>query len=208
MISTSSPPTRGAFFVEIYFNARIRPMAYDFKQFKTRVLEVTDWLQKEMMSIRTGRATPTLLDSIQVESYGSRVPLKQVGSINVEDPRTLRVTLWDKEQVRGVESAIAASNLGVSAIADGNSVRVVFPELTTEKRTILLKLAKDKVEEARISLRKERERVWSDIQDQERTGQVSEDEKFRLKDELQKMIDAENKNLEEINKRKEGEISL
>ncbi|MEA1929285.1 MAG: ribosome recycling factor [Patescibacteria group bacterium] len=183
-------------------------MAYDFKQFKTRVLEVTDWLQKEMMSIRTGRATPTLLDSIQVESYGSRVPLKQVGSINVEDPRTLRVTLWDKEQVRGVESAIAASNLGVSAIADGNSVRVVFPELTTEKRTILLKLAKDKVEEARISLRKERERVWSDIQDQERTGQVSEDEKFRLKDELQKMIDAENKNLEEINKRKEGEISL
>lgn len=182
-------------------------MSYNFSPFKDRLKAVTDWLAKELSTIRTGRATPALLDSIQVDSYGSKVPLKQVGSINIEDARTLRVTLWDQSQVRSVESAIAASNLGVSAIGDGSTVRVIFPELTADKRQILLKLAKDKVEEARVSLRQERERVWSDIQDKEQAGEISEDNKFRFKEELQKMVDEENKKLEEAGERKEKEIS-
>ncbi len=183
-------------------------MPYNFNNFKTRGREIEEWLGKELASIRTGRATPALLDGVQVESYGSRVPLKQVGSINIEDARTLRVTMWDKAQVRAVESAIAASNLGVSAVGDGNSVRVIFPELTTEKRQLLLKLVKDKMEEARVSLRKEREHVWNDIQTKERDGDLSEDDKFRYKEELQKLIDEENAKLEMASARKEKEIGV
>ena len=175
-------------------------MPYNFNNFK-------EWLTKELSTIRTGRATPALLDAVQVESYGSRVPLKQVGSVNIEDARTLRVTLWDKTLVRGVESAIAASNLGVSAVGDGNSVRVIFPELTAEKRQLLLKVVKNKVEEARVSLRQERERVWNDIQAKEKAGEMSEDDKFRYKEELQKLIDGENTKLEAGSARKEKEIS-
>lgn len=181
-------------------------MPYNFNNFKTRAKEIEEWLGKELASIRTGRATPALLDSIQVESYGAKMPLKQVGSVNIEDARTLRVTLWDKTLVRAVESAIAASNLGVSAVGDGNSVRVIFPELTAEKRKLLLKVVKDKVEEARVSLRKERERVWNDVQTKERDGALSEDDKFRYKDELQKLVDEENAKLEAASGRKEKEI--
>ena len=182
-------------------------MTYNFTAFKTRAKEIEGWLQKEMSSIRTGRATPALLDSVQVDSYGARMPLKQVGSINIEDARTLRVTLWDKTQVRAVESAIAASNLGVSAVGDGSSVRVSFPELTADKRKLLLKLSNDKVEEARVSLRKERERIWGDIQTKERAGELSEDDKFRSKEELQKLVDEENAQLEAAGQRKEEEIN-
>ncbi len=181
-------------------------MAYNFNSFKERLSEVEEWLTKEFASIRTGRATPALLDGVSVESYGSRVPLKHVGSISIEDPRTLRVTLWDKSQVKATESAIASANLGVSAIADGLAIRVIFPELTADKRKLLSKLAHEKLEEAKVSLRKEREKVWNDIQTQEREGGLSEDEKFRHKDELQKLVDDTNAKLEAHNDRKEAEI--
>lgn len=182
-------------------------MPYSFNQLKSKTKESNDWLAKEFASIRTGRATPALLDGVQVESYGARVPLKQVGAIAVEDPRTLRITLWDQSQVRGVESAIAQANLGVSLTTDGTSVRVIFPELTADKRKLLLKLANEKTEEAKISLRKEREKVWNEIQAKEKSKELSEDEKFRLKDELQKIMDEESKKLDALKLRKETEIN-
>ncbi len=181
-------------------------MAYSFTEFKARAGEVREWLGREFTSIRTGRATPALLDGVQVESYGARVPLKQVGSIGVEDPRTLKVTLWDKSQFKSVEQGIQAANLGVSVRSDADALRVIFPELTADKRTLLTKLAKEKLEEARISLRKERERTWNEIQAEEKEGTVSEDEKFKLKDELQKLVDAENRELEAAFERKTAEI--
>ena len=181
-------------------------MPYNFLAFKNRTKEIEDWLTQEFASIRTGRATPTLLDSVTVESYGSRVPLKHVASITIEDPRTLKVTLWDKAQVKASESAIASANLGVSAIADGLGIRVIFPELTSEKRKLLIKLAKEKLEEAKVTLRKEREKVWNDIQAKERDGDLSEDDKFRSKEELQKMVDGVNSKLEAMGQRKETEI--
>lgn len=181
-------------------------MAYNFNSFKTEVKEIDEWLAREFSAIRTGRATPALLDGVQVESYGSRVPLKQVGAIGVEDPRTLKISLWDKSQMRGVESAIQAANLGVSVTADATSVRVIFPELTSDKRKILNKVANEKIEQARISLRQAREKTWNEIQAAEKSGDVSEDEKFRLKDELQKMVDAANGQFDEAGKRKQAEI--
>lgn len=181
-------------------------MAYNFNNLKTEIKEIDEWLAREFAAIRTGRATPALLDGVQVESYGAKVPLKQVGAIGVEDPRTLKITLWDKSQMRGVESGIQAANLGVSVTADATSIRVIFPELTADKRKILTKVANEKIEQARISLRQAREKTWNEIQTKEKGGEISEDERFRLKDELQKLVDEANRQFDEAGKRKQTEI--
>ncbi len=181
-------------------------MNYNFTTFKTRVSGVSEWLVQELSGIRTGKASPILLDGVQVESYGSRVPIKHIAAISMEDAKTLRVTPWDNSQVKAIESAIAQSNLGLSTAPDQIGLRVIFPDLTEERRKALRKVVGEKLEEARISLRKEREKVWTDIQAQEKAGELSEDDKFRLKDELQKMIDEGNKALEATVERKEKEI--
>jgi len=181
-------------------------MTYDFSPLKQKITDTQEWLRKEFQGIRTGQATPTLLDNIQVESFGTRVPLNQVGNVGVEDARTLRVSVWNVEQVKDVEKAITDANLGVGVTPDESGVRVTFPELTSERRDTLIKLSKDKLEEARISLRGERDSVWSDIQKQEKDGEMSEDEKFSYKDEMQKLIDDGNKSLDELGKKKEAEI--
>tara|TARA_B100000745_G_scaffold58094_1_gene34426 strand:- start:18393 stop:18941 length:549 start_codon:yes stop_codon:yes gene_type:complete len=179
---------------------------YDFSPLQQRIDETQEWLRKEYAGLRTGRATPTLLDSIYVESYGSRVPLNQVANIGVEDARTLRITPWDRAQVKEIEKAITAADFGVGISTDEKGIRVSFPELTSERRDTLIKMAKEKLEAARQSLRGIREEVWSVIQTQEKEGEMSEDEKFRNKDDLQKHIDAANKALEELFSRKEEEI--
>ncbi|MBI2617851.1 ribosome recycling factor [Candidatus Kaiserbacteria bacterium] len=181
-------------------------MAYDFSSLKKKISDTEVWLKKEFQSIRTGRAVPALLDGIQVESYGSRVSLNHVGSIGIEDPRTLRVSVWNTEQVKDVERAITDANLGVGVSSDEKGVRVTFPELTSERREMLIKLAKDKREDARVSLRSERDLVWSDIQKKERDGEVGEDDKFRYKEEMQKLVDKGNKALDALMEKKEAEI--
>lgn len=183
-------------------------MAYNFSNLRVKAREIEEWLGREFASIRTGRATPTLLDSVQVESYGARVPLKQVGAITVEDVRSLKISVWDKTQLKAVESAIMAANLGLSVAgaSDGSGLRVTFPDLTADKRTMLAKLAHDRTEEAKVSLRKEREKVWNDIQEKEKSKDLSEDDKFRLKDELQKIVSEENEKLEKLKAKKDMEI--
>lgn len=181
-------------------------MAYNFIKHKENLKGVEEWLKKELSQVRTGRANPALLDSVQVESYGARVPINQVGNIVAEDPRTLRVTPWDHSQIKDIEKAIMAANLGVAVGADDKGVRVSFPELTTERRESILKIAKKKLEEAKVSLRTERDRVWNDIQAKEKEGGMGEDEKFRLKAEMQKMVDEMQKKLEEHMTKKEKEI--
>lgn len=182
-------------------------MAYDFKPFEKRIADITERLGKELSGVRTGRATPAILDGIQVESYGTRMPLNQVANISVEDARTLRVAPWDTSVSKEIEKAITAANLGLSIGVDEKGVRVFFPELTAERRTTLVKLAKEKVEDFRAALRVAREEVWSDIQKQEREGLMPEDDKFRSKDEMQKRVDAANKVFDEMLTRKEKEIS-
>jgi len=179
---------------------------YDFKTLEQKIEETQDWLKKEYQGLRTGRATPALLDSIQIESYGSRMPLNQVANIGVEDARTLRVAPWDASQIKVIEKAISGANFGVGVSSDEKGVRVSFPELTSERRTSLIKIAKDKLEDSRQSLRVAREETWNAIQAKEKASEISEDDKFRLKDELQKKIDATNAALEELFKKKEAEI--
>ncbi len=179
---------------------------YNFANFKNEAKKAEEWLAKEYSTIHSGRATPHVLDGVLVESYGSKTPVSHVASISMEDPKSLMVSPWDKNLMKEIERSIQAANLGLSVSAQTNGVRVSFPELTVERKKTLIKVVKDKLEDARVSVRGEREKVWNDIQAKEREGQISEDDKFNLKDELQKITDETNKNLEETAGRKEKEI--
>lgn len=181
-------------------------MAYDFSNLKKRKVEIEEWLRKEFSGLRTGRATPAILDSIFVESYGSRQPIKHVAAISVEDARTIMIKPWDQSLMQAIEGAISSSNLGINPATSNDGIRISFPELTSERRDALTKIIKTKLEEARISLKKERDEVWNKIQKDEKEGEISEDDKFRLKDELQKIIDEGNRSLEEMVSKKELEI--
>jgi len=177
-------------------------MAFDYKNLDNGLKEVTEWLSREYSRVHTGRATPMLLDGILVESYGALQPLKNVGSVNVEDARTLRISLWDKSGIKEVEKAISQANLGLSLAVDGEGIRVIFPPLTTENRTKLVKMLKEKMEEARVSVRKERENAVSDL----KTADLPEDDARRTKEEIQKRTDAANAKLESIFESKEQEV--
>jgi ribosome recycling factor len=183
-------------------------MEYDFSELKTNLDGTSEWLQKEYQGLRTGRATPTLLDTIQVDAYGSRSPLKQVASVSTEDARTLRVSPYDSSLTKDVERAIVAADLGVGTSVADTSIRITFPELTSDRREEIIKVAKHKLEEARKTLRSHRDDIWSDIQKKEKESEITEDEKFRLKDELQKLVYEANNKLEFLFNKKEQEISL
>ncbi len=175
-------------------------MAYNTTNFKMELKKVEEWLSKEYGSVHTGRATPLILDSVMVESYGSFMPIKNVASVSIEDPKTLRVAPWDKNQIKAIESAINGSNLGLSVVSDSDGVRAIFPMLTTENRIKLVKILKEKLEDARISVRKERQNEIEGVSD------LPEDEAKRAKDDIQKCVDESNKNLENIFNKKETEV--
>lgn len=182
-------------------------MAFNIKTFVTRGDEIVKWLEREFSGIRTGRATPALLDLVQVESYGTRVPIVQVGSVSVEDARTLRISVWDQTALKAVEKAITDADLGVSVVADGSGIRVIFPELTSERRAQLLKIAKAKLEEARVSIRGARDEAIKEIDTLQKSGEMSEDQRFAGKEDLQKKVDTFNTNLNNLFELKEKEVN-
>lgn len=177
------------------------------QDFETKTKAVIEWLGNEYAGIRTGQASPALLDGVKVESYGALVPLNQVGSISSEDARTLRIALWDASQVKTVESAIREADFGVSVATDSSGLRVIFPELTAERREQLLKLAKTKLEDARISVRSVRDEAMKDLEKQEKAGELTEDDRYNEKEKIQKIVDETNKKLEHLYTQKEAEIA-
>ncbi len=179
---------------------------YDFSKVKQCVQKTEEWFKEEISLLRTGRATPALVENVKVDYYGSKTPLKSIASVSIEDARTLQVKPWEIDMIMSIEQALSSSNLGVQAISEKDIVRVIFPELTEERRKSLIKLLYEKLEEGKISLRREREETWRDIQNKEKDGEISEDDKFRSKDELQKFIDDANKKLKEVADKKEEEI--
>ncbi|MEX2014147.1 MAG: ribosome-recycling factor [Parcubacteria group bacterium] len=181
-------------------------MAYDFGEFKKASTATFDWLKKEYANIRTNQATPSILDGVCVEVYGSAMPVDQVASILGTGPKSLLVTPWDTAIAPAIDRAIRESDLGVSVSTDSQGVRVSFPELTSERRTVLIKLLKEKLEEARIKVRTEREKSLGDIDRGVDLGELSKDDKFRLRNDLQKLVDEANQKLEELASKKEKEI--
>lgn len=178
----------------------------DIAIFEKKLKEVDEWLAREYTGIRTGQAAPALLDSIRVESYGSMMPLVQVGSISIEDARTLRISPWDAGAVAAIERAIKEADLGVSIAGDSSGLRVIFPELTSERRDQLMKLAKSKLEDARVSVRAVRDDMMKFLDKAQKEGDISEDQKFTLREKSQKLVDAVNATLENQLGKKELEI--
>lgn len=182
-------------------------MAYDFSSLDSKLVAAKEWLGREYRALRTGRASPAILDGVHVSAYGSMMPLKQVANLAVEDARTIRVTAYDASLTKDIERAIAAANLGVGTGGDAAGVRVTFPELTSERRQEFVKIAKGKLEEARATVRVARDETKKDIETKERDGELTQDDKFRLGEELQKKVDKANEELETLFEKKEAEMS-
>lgn len=181
-------------------------MNTDINTFKKKLDDVISWLSREFTAIRTGRATINLLDDIMVDAYGTKSPINQVASVNIEDAKSIRILSWDKSLVKAVESAITKANLGVSVLTDAEGVRVKFPDLTSETREMLVKQAYKRVEEAKISVRNERNEIIKGLEKLEKEKSMSEDDLKRKKDEVQKIVDQVTKSLDEKGALKEKEI--
>ncbi|MFH1656326.1 MAG: ribosome recycling factor [Candidatus Nealsonbacteria bacterium] len=164
------------------------------------------YLEREMAKIRTGRASPSLVEDIVVECFGDKFPLKQLAAISSPEPKLIVIQPWDKSYIEGIEKALSDSSHGFSPVVDKDLIRISLPPLTEDYRKNLLRHLSEKQEEVRQTIRRLREKVWNQIQDGFKSGEIREDDKFRAKDELQKVVDEYNKKVEEMGERKEKEM--
>jgi len=172
---------------------------------KPELDKAVDFLKGEFMKIKTSRATPAMVEDIMVEVYGQKLPIKQVGNINVPQPRLITIQPWDQSVLPEIEKAIRNQS-SLSPVLDGEMIRINIPPLSEEQRKEYVKIINDKVEETRISIRLHREKIWKEIQELEKSGEMREDDKFKAKDELQKVVDDYNKKIEEKKKNKETDV--
>ncbi|HOX10999.1 MAG TPA: ribosome recycling factor [Candidatus Moranbacteria bacterium] len=163
-------------------------------------------LKIETAKIRTGRANPSMVEDLLVDYYGTKTPMKQVASINTPEPRMIVIQPWDKGALTAIETAIRESDLNLNPNNDGALVRVNIPMLTEDRRKDMVKILNQKTEDGRIVVRSIREEIWKEIQDSQRDGKISEDDKFKGKDKLQEIVDEYNKKIEDIRTKKEAEI--
>ena len=165
-----------------------------------------DALKREMTGLRTGRASADLLTPVEVEAYGSRMPLNQVGSVNVPEPRMLTVSVWDKGMVGAVEKAIREAGLGLNPSSDGTLVRIPIPDLNEERRRELTKIAAKYAEDSRIAIRNVRRSGMDALKKLEKDGEIGEDEQRAYSDDVQTLTDTMISAVDELLKTKEGEI--
>jgi len=168
-------------------------MAGDEKPNLTRYRERMDKavgaLKEEFVSLRTGRASAGLLDQVHVEAYGSQMPINQLGSVSVPEPRSITVSVWDRALVVSVEKAIRNSGLGLNPVVEGQNLRIPIPALTEERRRDLAKLAGKYAEQQRVAIRNVRREAMEDLRKAEKDGQIGQDEHKRLEVEVQKLTD-------------------
>lgn len=179
----------------------------NLSDFKKELEQIKNRFKDEISGIRAGRATPDLISKILIDCYGTKCPLNETAAIGVEDARTLRVQPWDKNLITNIEAGIRNSELGIQPVVDKETIRVILPEMTVERKKQLTKLLHNKLEDARVEGKIKRDDIWKEIQDKERKGEMEEDEKFRLKDELQKAIENFHNEMQEIADKKEKEIN-
>ncbi len=171
-----------------------------------RMSKSVDAFKRDLIHIRTGRATPGLLDGIKVEYYGSEVPLNQVASISIPDPRSITIQPWEKGLASKIEKAILKSELGITPVSDGNFVRLTIPQLTEERRRDLVRMIKKMSEEARVAIRNIRRDANEKLKKSEKSSDISEDESKRAQTEVQKLTDQYVENIDELLAGKENEI--
>lgn len=183
-------------------------MQYDFSSFSTREEEVIAWLGDEYAQIQSGRITTALLDRVTVAAYGAKTALHHCTTIAVEDAKTITVTPYDATLLPEIEAALREQVPSVSVATGETTVRVITPDLTGERRAMLEKTAKERTEEAKKSIRGIREKILSDIKQKKADGDLSEDEEFAAKKDLQEKIDATNKKIEEMYEKKIQDIQV
>lgn len=166
------------------------------------------FLERELQVVRTGRASPVLVENVVVECFGQVFPLKQLAAISVPEPKQILIQPWDKSYFDGIVAALKKTGIGANPIADQDNIRINLPPLTEEYRKSLVHLISEKQEDARRVMRKWRDEAWSQVQSQQREGKIREDDKFRAKEDLQEMIDEYNEKIEEIGERKRKEIEI
>ena len=163
-------------------------------------------MKQEYNSLRAGRANPQALDRIMVDYYGSPTPINQVGNISVPEPRMLIIALWDSKMIPAVEKAIQKSDLGINPANDGKVIRLIFPELTQERRKELAKVIRKKAEESKVAVRSIRRDAMEDIKKQKKDNLLTEDDQKKLEEKVQKLTDEKVKEIDTIAQAKEKEI--
>ena len=160
-----------------------------FKVYEEKMTKSYDSMIRDFTSIRAGRANPHVLDKIKVDYYGAPTPLQQVGNVSVPEPRMLQIQPWEKSLLKGIEKAILASDLGITPTNDGSVIRLVFPELTEERRKELVKDIKKKGEAAKVAVRNIRRDANETFKKQNKANEISEDDQKDLETKVQKMTD-------------------
>ena len=176
-------------------------------QKKEEFSKAIEHLKHDISSLRTGRATPALVEDVQVEAYGVKQPLKAVASISVQDAKTLVVSPWDKSVLQAIEAAIRLSPIGLNPVNDGKIIRLPLPELSQERRQDLIKVLHQKLEASRVAVRQIREDVRKEIDSQEKNKEISEDDKYKFQDDLEKLVKEFNDKIKLVGEEKEREIT-
>ena len=175
-------------------------------KYKDRMEKAVAALKEEFASLRTGRASASLLDQVHVEAYGSNVAINQVGAVNVPEPRMITVNVWDRGLVVSVEKAIRNAGLGLNPVVDGQTLRIPIPPLTEERRKEIAKIAGKYAEQQRVAIRNIRRDANDDLKKAEKDHAISQDEHKRMEGEVQKLTDEAIKRVDEALKTKEQEI--
>lgn len=165
-----------------------------------------DAMRREFNSVRTGKASPALLDTVRVDAYGSKMPLNQVATVNVPEPRLLLVQPWDKSLIGDIEKAILSAQLGLNPANDGNLIRVPIPQLNEERRRDMVRMLHKLAEEGRVSVRHARQEANKDVKQREGEHDISEDQARREMDEIQKLTDEFIAKIDELLHSKEAEV--
>lgn len=163
-------------------------------------------LQKELTTLKAGRANPQILDRVMVDYYGTPTPVTQVGNVSAPEPRVLQISVWEASMLKAVEKAIQQSDLGINPMNDGKTIRLIVPELTTERRKELVKVVNTTLEECRIAMRAVRRDCMEKFKKAEKAGDLTEDDRKKGETALQKIVDAMIKKAEDVAKAKEKEI--
>ena len=164
-------------------------MTFAIEEIESKMIKSIEILKKELSGLRTGRASVGLLEPVQIDAYGSKVPLSQVSNISVPEPRMLTVQVWDNSLVPVVENAIRTSNLGLNPMTEGNLIRLPIPDLTEERRKEIVKVASKYCEDSKIAIRNIRRDSMDSVKSLEKNKEISKDELFQNSEEIQKTTD-------------------
>ena len=180
--------------------------SFDINELKRRMQGATQSLKHELGGLRTGRAAASMLEPVQVDAYGTHMPLNQLATISVPEPRLLSVQVWDKSMVKAVEKAIVDSNLGLSPATEGQVLRLRIPELNEERRKELVKVAHKYAEAAKVAVRHVRRDGMDFLKKAEKDGDISEDDQRKRSDQVQKLTDETISTIDHLLSDKEAEI--